>query len=209
MWQSVRAGEGSMPTPNIDLVRCILETNDRDLKIRSAIEHAWRDVESKYPDRAWWRRTTTLRSVMWEHSVDRVMQVIEEDSDLRSVKHHDTASFIADEQVLFRLKKADRQLFSSNYPTPLANLFHRHTADLFGHEGFQRVEIVHTFNRFMTSIDWIGVVARQDKKIIWDFELRRGTEAAVVPLPLPPSRPAGETVIKPTLPDGGEQREEK
>ena len=198
-----------MPAPNIDVVRNALETNDRDLKIRAAIEQAWKDVEAKYPDRAWWRRKSTLRSVMWEHSVDRVMEVVEEDKDLRSVRHYDTASFIADDQILFRLKKGDRNLFSSNYPTPLANLFHRHTTDLFGHNGFQRVEIVHTFNRFTTALEWIGVVARQDRNVLWDFELRRGGDAAVVPLPSLPVRPAGETVIKPTLPDTGERHEQE
>lgn len=198
-----------MPIPNLDVVRSTLEANDRDLKIRAAIEQAWVDVKAKYPDRAWWRRTTTLRSVMWEHSVDRVMQVVEDDADLISVRHYDTASFIANDQVLFRLKKADRKLFSSNYPTPLASLFHRHNADLFGHEGFQRVEIVHTFNRFMTGIDWVGVVARQDRKVMWDFELRRGGEGVVLPLPSPSARPAGGTVVKPTLPDAGKPHEQE
>jgi hypothetical protein len=195
--------------PNIDDVRTALEANGRDLKIREAIELAWTDVEAKYPDRAWWRRKTTMRAVMWEHSVDRVMQVVEDDAALTAVTHHNTASFIADDKILFRLKKADRKLFSSNYPTRLANLFHQHPVDLFGHRGFQRVEIVHTFNRYMTGIDWIGVVARDKRKVIWDFELRRGAGGAVLPLPTPPIRPAGETVIKPALPDTGETREKE
>lgn len=198
-----------MPTPNLEFVRETLESKDRDLKIRAAIHQAWQDVEAKYPDRAWWRRATSLRSVMWEHSVDRVMQVVEEDASLTSVRHYDTASFIADDTVLFRLKKANRKLFSSNYPTQMATLFHRHSADLYGHQGFQRVEIVHTFNRFMTGIDWIGVVARDGRKIIWDFELRRGDEGTVLSLPTPPIRPAGETVVKPTLADTGERREKE
>lgn len=139
---------------------------------------------------------------MWEHSVDRVMEVVAEDEGLVSVEHHDTASFIADDAVLFRLKKANPKLFSSNYPTSLAGLFHRHDADLFGHEGFHRVEIVHVFNRFGTAINWIGVVARHEKKVIWDFELRR-RGADVVPLtstPRTPTTPAGDTVIRPTIP---------
>jgi len=196
-------------TPNIDDVRGVLQANDRDMKIRAAIELAFTDVEGKYPDRAWWRRKTTMRAVMWEHSVDRVMQVVGDDPGLEAITHYDTASFKADEKIIFRLKKADRKLFSSNYPTPLANLFHHHPVDLYGHAGFQRVEIVHTFNRFMTKIDWIGVVARDQRKVIWDFELRRGEGGAVLPLPTPPIRPAGETVIKPALPDTGETREKE
>jgi hypothetical protein len=194
-----------MPTPNRDQVQEVLARNERDLKIRDAIGQAWADVQAKYPDRAWYRRASTVRALMWEHSVDQVMGVVGDDAGLVSVQHHDTASFIADDRVLFRLKKADRKLFSRNYPTSLANLFHRHDADLFGHEGFQRVEIVHTFNRFYTALDWIGVVARQDGKVIWNFELRnRGDEREVIPFPAAPKAPAGGTVVRPIIPDADE-----
>lgn len=192
-----------MPIPSESSVRSVLEKNNRDLKIRAAIETAWLDVQAKYPDRAWWRRMSTLRAVMWEHSIDRVMEVVENDEDMVSVEHYDTASFVADDNVFFRLKKADTKLFTSNFPTPLAGLFHKHDADLFGHEGFHRVEIVHVFNRFKTAINWIGVVARHDQKVIWDYELRQG-QADVVQLPIQPTAPkvpAGEKVIKAITPD--------
>ena len=198
-----------MPIPNLETVQSVLQANDRDLRIRSAILQAWDDVQNKYPDRAWWRRASTLRSVMWEHSVDRVMGVVTDDPGLVSVQHYDTASFIADDVVLFRLKKANTGLFSSNYPTPLAQMFHHHSSDdLFGHEEHQRVEIVHTFNRFYTAINWIGVVAREGKKMIWDFELRRGDGAEVLPFPVAPTLPAGKTVVRPTLPETGEENKE-
>ena len=194
-----------MPTPDRDTVQEILFRNDRDLKIREAVSQAWIDVQEKYPDRAWWRRATTLRAVMWEHSVDRVMGVVGDDNGLAAIQHYDTASFIADDKVFFRLKKADRKLFSSNYPTPLANMFHQHEADLYGHEGFQRVEIVHTFNKFYTALNWIGVVARDDGKIIWDFELRRSVgDAEIVPFPTAPKAPAGDTVVRPIIPGAAE-----
>ena len=147
---------------------------------------------------------------MWEHSVDRVMGVVGDDAGLVTVQHHDTASFIADDKVLFRLKKAKRNLFSSNYPTILANMFHRHEADLYGHEGFHRVEIVHTFNRFYTALNWIGVVARDNGKIIWDFELRRqGGEGEIIPFPVIPKTPAGGTVIRPIAPKADDETGDK
>lgn len=197
-----------MPTPDRDEIQEILARNNRDLKIRDAIGRAWNDVQEKYPDRAWWRRSTTLRAVMWEHSVDRVMGVVGDDAGLAAIQHYDTASFIAEDKILFRLKKADRKLFSSNYPTPLANLFHQHSADLYGHEGFQRVEIVHTFNQFHTALNWIGVVARDNGRVIWDFELRRhGGEGEIIPFPVTPRAPAGETVIRPIIPGADEADE--
>ncbi|MFN4358145.1 hypothetical protein [Sphingopyxis alaskensis] len=194
-----------MPTPDHDHVQEILARNGRDLKIREAIGKAWADVQAKYPDRAWFRRASTVRALMWEHSVDRVMGVVGDDEGLASVQHHDTATFIADDSVLFRLKKADRKLSSSNYPTTLASLFHQHDADLFGHRGFQRVEIVHTFNRYFTALNWIGVVARDEGKTIWSFELRRHAgEGEVIPFPAIPKGPAGGTVVRPIIPDADE-----
>ena len=42
--------------------------------------------------------------------------------------------------VLMRMKKADLQLRTKNYPTAQATLFHAHESDLFGYSGLQRVE---------------------------------------------------------------------
>ena len=70
--------------------------------------------------------------------------------------------------MLLRLKKADSQSATRNYPTPLAGLFHRHEKDLFGHEGHQRVELVHVFNPLQTELIWIGVVARDERRnVLW------------------------------------------
>ena len=198
-----------MPLPCRDTVRSVLEINDRDLRLRSAVEQAWSDVQSTYSTMAWWRRLSTTRAVMWEHSVDRVMEVVEEDNGLTVVKHHDTASFIADDKVLFRLKNAGPGLLSQNYPTRQARLFHQHeqSADLFGHPGLQRVEIVHTLNTLRTALDWVGVVARDGKKVIWEFELRRGG-AEVIAFPAQPQAPAGKTVLRPIFPEVGDQADE-
>ena len=195
-----------MPVPQIEDVRRVLETGNRDLRIRAAIDLAWKEVQAKYPDRAWWRRASTLRHLMWEQSIERVMDVVESDPQLVYVPQNDTGSFIADDRVLFRLKKGNRSFLSSNYPTPLANLFHSHDVDLYGHGGFQRVEIVHMFNRLQTALEWIGVVARDGKRVIWDFELRHG-EGQVLPFPVIPTLPAGKTVIRPNIPEVGDQSE--
>lgn len=187
-----------MPTPNIEDVKRSLATNDRGALISEALHTAWEEVKARYPDRGWWRRKSTTRALMWEHSVNRVMEIVAEDPTLRAVEHHDTASFIADDLILFRLKKANQNLVTSNYPTMLAGLFHQHGRDLYGHPGFQRVEIVHQLNRLQTQIDWVGVVARENDQIIWSFELgRRG--GGVVPLPVP-QPDTGPSIIRPILP---------
>ena len=186
-----------MPQPNESHVRRVLAANDRDARIRKCIEQAWDSLKS-YSDRPKWRRKSTTRALMWENSIDAVVAELSGDAGIKTVAHNDTVSFIADDAVLFRLKKAASSLFTSNYPTFLASMFHDHHADLFGHEGHHRVEIVHVFNRFQTALEWIGVVARDKGNVIWQYELPHGS-AAVVALPpaVPPTKPAADTVLHP------------
>lgn len=185
-----------MPTPDEATVRQVLQTNDRDILCRAAIEQAWERCRT-LPDRAWWRRKSTTAAVMWEHSIANAVAALDGDGGTRVIAHQDTASFIFDDTVFLRFKRASIGLMTSNYPTQLANLFHAHTRDLFGFDGHHRVEIVHVFNRFQTALDWIGVVAREHKQLLWQFELRRGG-AAVVALPRPERPvPAADAVLRP------------
>ncbi|MCZ4343775.1 hypothetical protein O4H52_19350 [Sphingomonadaceae bacterium G21617-S1] len=194
-----------MPTPDEAAVKAVLQKNDRDIRCRDAIEQAWSYCQA-LPDRGWWRRKSTTAAIMWEHSIANVVEALDGDAGAKVIAHQDTTSFIFDDTVLLRFKRAGLSLMSSNYPTQLANLFHAHTRDLFGFDGHHRVEIVHVFNRFQTALDWIGVVARDKKELLWQFELRRGGAAVIA---LPPSErpmPAAETVLRPAKP-GDERRD--
>ncbi|KQZ19059.1 hypothetical protein ASD50_05975 [Mesorhizobium sp. Root552] len=191
-----------MPNPDEAVVRRVLAQNERDVRIRFCIEKAWEDLKLKYTDMAWWRRKSTTRAIMWENSVQSVLAELSGDNGIRSVPHDDTISFIADDLVRFRLKKAALSLFTSNFPTPLAGLFHTHEADLFGHAGHHRVEIVHVFNRFQTALDWIGVVGREKKEILWKFELPRGGASIEALPPVVPTKPASDSVLSPAAKTG-------
>lgn len=198
-----------MPRPHEATVKQVLARNGRDFRIRACIENAWTEVKDKYPDRSKWRRKSTTRAVMWENSVDAVIAALESDKGIRPIHHEDTVSFVADDKILFRLKKAGIKLFTSNYPTQLAYLFHDHDADLFGHTGYQRVEIVHIFNRYHTELDWIGVVARERKKVLWHFELPQKV-AEVQPIrPVSTEKPAAETVLRPIAPPAEKKTDEE
>lgn len=198
-----------MTHPDEETVRRVLAKNGRDVRIRDAIEAAWGNVKAKYPDRSLWRRQSTTRHLVWEESVQGVIDVLAADSEVQVVSHYDTVSFIAEDKVLFRLKKAATSLVTANYPTLLAKMFHHHQADLFGHEGHHRVEIVHVFDRFQTALEWIGVVARDKKSVLWKFELPTGG-AAVTALPTPlPLEPAAQAVLRPlTAPEQKKNDEE-
>ena len=198
-----------MPMPDEDTVRRVLSVNDRGAACRRAVEQAWRTVKQGYPEKVWWRRKSTRAALVWEHSVNNVVAAFDDDKGVRVVSHHDTTSFIFDDTVFLRLKKASIDLHTNNYPTLLAQFFHRHEADLFGYEGLHRVEVAHVLNRFETGLDWVGVVARQEKKVLWNFELESGGAVAEsLPLPLPTS-PAGERVLRPNKPADEESRRDE
>lgn len=198
-----------MSLPNEETVRRVLAVNGRDARIRACIEQSWEHVTKSYPDRPKWRRKSTTRALMWEATVEAVGSVFDGDRGIRPIAHHDTVSFVADDTVLFRLKKAQMSLLTTNYPTLLARMFHTHAPDMFGHEGLQRVEIVHVFNRFQTRLEWIGVVARDKKKVIWQYELPV-SGAAVTALPTtPPVKPASDTVLRPAATSTGDEAHEE
>ena len=185
-----------MPTPSEETVRRVLSINDRGISLRRVVEKAWLATKNNYPDRAWWRRKSTQAHLVWEHCVNFAIEAFENDEGVQTVNHHDTVSFVVDDTVLLRFKKADIKLQTKNYPTLLATLFHEHEIDLFGHEGFHRVEVAHVFDRFGTEVYWIGIVARAKGQLLWHFELGAGG-AAVETLPLPDTlAPAANRVVR-------------
>ena len=198
-----------MAIPDKETVRRVLAINDRGIACRRAVEQAWATVKASYAEKSWWRRKSTRAALVWEHSVHNAIAALAHDPGVRVVAHHDTNSFIFDDTVLLRFKKADVQLLSGNYPTLLARLFHSHGRDLFGHEGLHRVEIAHVLNRFQTELSWIGVVAREAKRVLWQLEFDSGG-GTVVPLPLPDrSGPAADTVLRPVKPEKHEKRDDE
>jgi hypothetical protein len=185
-----------MPTPHQPTVRNLLKERGRDVILRNAIEDAWSKVKAM-PDRAWWRRKTTSAELIWEHMVHNAIAGFADDPDVRVVAHHDTISFVIEDMVLLRLKKADLQLRTRNYPTAQASLFHTHEVDLFGHSGLQRVEATYVLNRFATDIDWIGIVAQEQDNVIWQFELGVEEDGDVIAFPAAaPAGPAADRVLK-------------
>jgi len=156
---------------------------------------AWATV-SKNPDLGWYRRKSTRAALVWEHAVQNAIATTEGDPNRVVLPHHDTVSFIFEDAVLFRLKKAGMDLRTSNVATGLSFLFHEPEADLFGYSGLQRVEIGYVLNRFETAPVWIGVVARDGDELLWHFELNEVAGAAkanpVLPFPSVERRPAAD-----------------
>jgi hypothetical protein len=174
--------ESILPKPLQLDVKSVLAEYGRDTKIREAMHHAWGAVKAD-PDNGWWRRKSTRAANVWEHTVDKAIELFADDPGIEIIHHYDTVSFVFDGAILVRFKKAGITLHTSNVQTALAELFHDHQEDLFGYQGLQRVEAVYVLNRFESEIMWTGVVAREQDEILWHFELA-DESIAVEMLPL-------------------------
>ena len=186
-----------MAVPDEGVVREVLARHDRDVLCRRAVEDAWNTVKREYPNRAWYRRKSTTRALVWEHSVENAVDFVGEAPGVTIIPVKDTFSFLFDDSVLVRFKKANTQFLSSNYPTLSALLFHKNDKDLFGHEGHHRVEVAHIFDRLGVNLLWVGVIARDGIKVLWKFELRTGG-AVIEPFPVRSElAPAADRVLRP------------
>jgi len=200
-----------MPLPLKEFVHQVLLENGRAPLIYQALIRAWRTTADKYPERARWRRKSTFRGLVWEEVVRELAEIGISDADFQIVEHRDTASFIMEDAVLFRVKHADLTLSTTNYPTSEAASFDKHEVDLYGYIGLQRVELCYVLNEFETDVIWVGISARANGKHLWKIELSdSGIMAEPETLPLesaPETDPASLAKLKPI--ETEPQKEEK
>ncbi|MEE4208017.1 MAG: hypothetical protein V2I43_01965 [Parvularcula sp.] len=173
-----------MPLPLKEHVRLVLLENDRGAKFYRAISDGWSEFCEKYPERGTWRRKATSRNNLWELVVRRLLTIVADDDGLEAVRHYDTISIIADDEVLFRFKHADIGLATANYPTAQAEAYDDHDTGLFGRTDLQRVNLCYVLDQFETSILWTGVAASNKGRHLWKIELDGvGAVAPVEQLP--------------------------
>ena len=186
-----------MRRPSKKVVLRVLARNRREQKIAWAVRNAWDEVQSQYPGLAWYRRKTTIRELMWEHTIRHLVDFADKDSGWQHFDRDGTVYFTFDNLLMIRFKKADRELFSSNIPTGVALLFHDPDADLFGFRGFQRIEVVYVPNAYSTKVEWAGLVARTGKFVIWKHELRLPASGAQIRTLPQRQRPPVTSLVKP------------
>ena len=169
-----------MAVPLEDHVRQVLLENERGVKLHGAVVQGWA-AASEYPQRGRWRRKSTMRHIVWEEIVQRLIQVAVDDPHIVPIEHQDTVSLIIEDEVLFRLKYADTALVTANYPTPEAQLFDHHEVDLYGFAGLQRVKLCYVPDEHETNLLWAGIAASNHGRFLWKIELDGAGAVAAVP----------------------------
>jgi hypothetical protein len=177
-----------MPLPVEAIVREVLDRRDRHGILYRATTGGWADYENS-SEAGRWRRKGTRAAIIWERMVDRALMDFVDDDQVQSIEQNDSMVFVVEQRVLLRLKKADHNGLTRNFPTGTALLFHRHEEGIPGmvpHE--HRVEIGYVLNTRETQVESVRVIARDLNKIAWSYEIGSGI-ATPAPLPLIPRAP--------------------
>jgi len=149
-----------LPLPYEPTVRAILAA--REPLILGAVLAGWQDYQ-RGPDANRWRRKSSRAALVWERTIEHLIDGLIDDSGVHILEHHDTVSFVVDDQ------------------------------DLFGYSGLHRVHVVYILNQLETKIESICVVARNGDEVLWWYELAIGAEAVIpLPFQAPALPPAAD-----------------
>ncbi len=149
---------------------------------------SWADWRES-PHAGVWRCKRSRAGFVWEQMIERAHSEFALEVGVRILDGYETFSFLVNDRVLFRFKKADESGMTSNYPTQLALALHEHEQDLFGLPEVVRVEVAYTLNALETEIADVIVVGRDGKTVVWTYSLMDAADG-VIPLPMP--APAGD-----------------
>lgn len=105
-----------------------------------------------------------------------------------------------DGNIFVRMKKASKNLYSSNYPTQAALAFHDQIQDIFG--GVARLELVYVLNQSETEIERITLIQRNNSNVGWMIDLLKDSTNTQNIIPLEQNKEnnqntVAERVIKP------------
>lgn len=183
-------------SPSQEQVQATLARHGRAQAFRDAFLYGWEETHRRIPEIASFVRVTTKRSIVLEFALQQLKSKLADDPGFHVLRHMGTISIILDGEVLLRLKKADRNRRTSNYPTRQSELFHCHQQDLFGQTGVSRVQAIYVPNDRETGIEWAGIVAKSASgDVLWEIEFRDEISAEPVErLPRGPEREEGPVV---------------
>ncbi|WP_370235357.1 MULTISPECIES: hypothetical protein [Henriciella] len=173
--------------------------------ITSIMRRAWADwMESGYA--AAWEFKRARANFVSAQMAHYARESFDGEPGLHIVEKDETLKFLADDLVLFRLKKADDTGLTANIPTQQVLAYHDHDQNLFGLPEVQRVDAVYILNTLETDIQDILVVARDGKHLAWTYSLLDGAEG-VESLPLPKTSPPdaapGRRLVRAKAPEKG------
>jgi hypothetical protein len=112
------------------------------------------------------------------------------------------------DNIFIRMKKADENLMSRNYPTKSALAYVDQSKDMFG--GLVRLELVYQLGAYGTKIERIALLQRHKRRVVWHIDLLDSGAAMqeVLPFAQPPA-PEGSAAQRMLKPKRKSKKEEK
>lgn len=187
-----------MPTPNKEMVLRHLDPIAE--KLVQVIESAWKDwQESSYKGR--WICNRSRAVFIWEQIIHHAGISFTNSTEVNMQFRNESIDFLVNDEVLFRIKKADEYGISSNIPTQQALAFHDPHQNLFGLPDIQRVEVTYSLNKLQTQISDIAVIARDGNTPLWRHSLLRDVGSNTIiqplnPMPTPPTTEGTKHLVK-------------
>jgi len=135
--------------------------------IRSYVR-AWADWQ-KAGYQHW--RARGRANFVWEQAVHYAVLGLTDVPGVTIKLHNESYHFLINDTISFRLKKADSEGYTRNYPTTEALAFHDPQMPLTGVPAAQRVEVTYSLNRMQTDLSDIAVVSREGDAISWTYSL--------------------------------------
>lgn len=189
-----------MAAPNEDDVKFVLEPYAN--AIVSIIRRAWQDwMESGYA--ATWEFKRARANFVSAQIALYAREAFEDEPNIYIVEKDETLKFLANDRVLFRLKKADMTGLTANIPTQQVLAYHDHDQNLFDLPEVQRVDAVYILNTLETDIHDILIVARDGERLAWTYSLldgAEGVEALPIPETTPPEAAPGRRLVRAKAP---------
>lgn len=143
--------------------------------IVSCVLDAWADWRaSPYAGR--WRCKRSRANFVWEQIVDKCIAQLTGREGVHIERRDESFGFFVNDDVFFRIKKADRGGLTSNVPTQSALAFHDPEKNLFGFRPIQRVEVVYQLNPLETEVADVAIVARDGARVAWSARLLRSAQ---------------------------------
>jgi hypothetical protein len=185
VWQPLAHGSGGrMPIPDMNKVKALLASREHTL---SRIMHEAWDRWRNNPDRLVldFRRTraTAVHNLMMRSAPE----AFSEDDGIELIDGQETTYFVVQQKLVFRLKMGDECGISSNKETQLSLAFVDPQQSLPGIPDLDRVDIVYVLNPFETQIANILVVARDRKRVVWQYPIYPRPDEGDPPIPFPTS----------------------
>jgi hypothetical protein len=184
-------------------------------RIRGVVERAWEERRAE----AAWRVETGLDPLLYSRTIanyifDAIARIaVNEfagDASVHIKIEPQTIKLFFKGGVCARFKKGDDNRLGQNIPTQASLAFEEADGVLPGFPAeTAKVEFIWLANELSTRLEHVLVIARDGDRLIWEYEIESGADAAVVPFPEPPTPPTPDDLLITAKPQNNKNKTEE